>query len=101
MRPVYSALLSLEIEKGLIVNIVSLSLINNKVNEQKECLNGCALHFDGAKLRTIRGKFAKKGSLTNEFNRNYDKVLSISPQICPKFNYGLVFPGILHKKTTF
>ena len=55
MRPVYSALLSLEIEKGLIVNIVSLSLINNKVNEQKECLNGCALHFDGANLRITRG----------------------------------------------
>jgi hypothetical protein len=101
MRPVYSALLSLEIEKGLIVNIVSLSLINNKVNEQKECLNGCALHFDGANLRITRGKFAKKGSLIIEFNRNYDKVLSISPQKCPKFIYSLVFPGILHKKTTF
>ena len=92
MRPVYSALLSLEIEKGLIVNIVSLSLINNKVNEQKECLNGCALHFDGANLRITRGRFAKNRAWTIEFNRNYDKVLSISPQKRPKFNYGLVFP---------
>ena len=68
-------------ENVLIVNIVSLVLINNKVNEQKEfCVSRRYAHFlfDGAKLRIIRGIFAKNRALTIEFNRFLDKVLSIS-----------------------
>ena len=34
--------------------------------------------FDGAKLRTIRGKFAKKCPPTCEFNKSFDNVLSFT-----------------------
>ena len=68
-----TALFRRGIEKVLIVNIVSLVLINNKVNEQKEflCLEGMRIFlFDGAKLRIIRGIFAKIGILRVRFNRS-------------------------------
>ena len=54
--------LGLELEKKLIVNIVSLDLIKHRVNEQKEFLVSrryAHFLFDSAKLRIFLGTLAK------------------------------------------
>ena len=40
--------------------------------------------FDGAKLRTIGGTFAKNRALTIEFNTFFDNMLSFSSPFLPK-----------------
>ena len=79
--------LGLELEKKLIVNIVSLDLIKHRVNEQKEFLVSrryAHFSFRQCKVTHFLGILAKNRAWTIEFNRFLDKVLSISPQFLQK-----------------
>ena len=65
--------LGLELEKKLIVNIVSLDLIKHRVNEQKEFLVSrryAHISFRQCKVTHFLGILAKKGLSSVRFNGN-------------------------------